>query len=101
MRREKIYIAGRVTGLPYDEVREKFARAETMLLNKGYNPVNPLRHVNCKASAADAMKVCIPLLCECTAIFLLSDWIYSEGAKIEAYTARYTQKRVINEEDLN
>lgn len=96
----KVYIAGRVTGEPRDMVIIKFAAAEKLLRASNYNPVNPLKHVNCLAKPKEAMKVCIPLMLECDAILLLNDWAFSEGAQIEAQLARYVGLNIINEDDL-
>jgi hypothetical protein len=46
------------------------------------------------------MKICLPLMLECDAILLLSDWMFSEGAQIEAQLARYVGLHIINEDDL-
>jgi hypothetical protein len=96
----RIYIAGRVTGLNYDDVKAKFGRAENSIRAVSYNPVNPLKYVNALASAKDAMKICIPLLMECDAILLLPDWEFSEGAQIEAQIARYVGITLLTEDDL-
>ena len=96
----RVYIAGRISGLNYDEVKNKFLRAEALCRAENWNPVNPTKHVNQKASNEDAMKVCIPLLMDCQAILLLKDYMYSEGAQIEAQIARYTGKTIIYEDDL-
>jgi hypothetical protein len=96
----RVFISGRVSGLPYDQVKQKFSAAETLLRASNYVPVNPLKYVNCKAKNIEAMKICIPLLLECDAILLLADSIYSEGAQIEAQLARYAGLSIIIEDDL-
>ena len=96
----KVYIAGRVSGQPYDQVKAKFAAAETMLRAGDHEPVNPLKHVECQAKPAEAMKVLIPLMLECDALLLLNDWEFSEGAQIEAQMARYAGMCIMNEDDL-
>jgi hypothetical protein len=97
----RIYIAGRVTGLPYEEVKAKFDRAEMLIIDQGHTVVNPTKHVRPEASKSEAMGILLPILCkECDAILLLDDWMFSEGAQIEAQTARYCEKHIINEDDL-
>jgi hypothetical protein len=96
----KVYIAGRVSGLPYDQVKAKFSTAETMLRVADFEPVNPLGHVSCQAKPAEAMKILIPLMLECDALLLLNDWEFSEGAQIEAQLARYAGLCIMNEDDL-
>ena len=97
----KIYIAGRVTGLPYDNVKAKFKAAEEAMLARDWTPVNPLNHVNSRASPEEAMRILLPLLLDCKAILLLNDSKYSEGAQIEAMLARYCHKIILNEEDFD
>jgi len=96
----RVYIAGRVTGLPHEEVKKKFEKAEDLVRLNNWTPVNPTKHVTYKSSPEDAMRVCIPLLMDCQAILLLSDFMYSEGAQIEAQLARYVGKSIIYEDDL-
>ena len=40
----RVYISGKITGEPMDQVIAKFARAEFELATKGYDPVNPLKN---------------------------------------------------------
>ena len=40
---EKIYISGRISGLPIEEVAAKFDETETKLKAQGYEVINPLR----------------------------------------------------------
>jgi hypothetical protein len=96
----KIYIAGRVTGLPYESVVIKFEKAEQLLLTCSHQPVSPIKHVVPAADPCEAMKICLPLLLDCDAILLLNDYPFSEGAQIEAQLARYAGKHIINEDDL-
>jgi len=96
----KVFISGRVTGLPYDQVKKKFTTAETVILNAGHEPLNPLDHVPEGTTPRDAMKILLPLLCECDAIYLLHDWEFSEGAQIEAQLARYIGLHIINDTDF-
>jgi nucleoside 2-deoxyribosyltransferase len=87
--KKKIYIAGKVTGLPQDEVSKKFSEAEDYLEQKGFNPVNPI-HVVCNVNASwqEAMKKCIAALMECDGILALPDVLQSKGAKLEMKLAR-------------
>lgn len=97
----KIYIAGRVTGLPYESVKMKFEAAEKLLRESNFNAVNPLKIVGQKTGTREAMKKLLPVMLDCEAILLLADWEWSEGAKIELQLAKYAGLKVIFEEYLN
>lgn len=83
----KIYISGPITGLDHQTAFANFDRAEKMLRDLGFDPVNPM-----KASGLDSdinhsweeyMKADIALLLGCDAIYLLNGWESSRGATIE------------------
>jgi hypothetical protein len=98
----KIYLSGAITGIAREAVERKFNDAAELLKNRNYEVVNPLKVIlNPDASSRTAMKRLVPLLLNCDAIYLLNDWQFSEGAKIEYMLAQYTGMRIMNEEDLN
>lgn len=80
----KIYIAGKVTGLPIDEVTAKFKAAQNEIEAKGFIAVNPIELVNdWKATWYQAMRICIKELMNCDDVYLLPDYSNSPGAQIE------------------
>ena len=80
----KIYISGKITGLPYDEVVRKFGEAERRIHATQNIPVNPLRNgVHISADWVKHMEADIRMLMTCDAILLLPDWKDSPGARIE------------------
>lgn len=81
----KIYISGKITGLEYDSAFAMFEAAEVVLKCLGHEPVNPMKKVLEQEgkSWAEYMKEDIPILLECDAIYLLSNWEDSKGAKLE------------------
>lgn len=82
--KKKIYIAGKVTGLPQQEVVAKFAKAQKEIEAMGFEVVNPIEVVNdFDTPWQDAMKMCLTALFECTGIVLLPCWKESKGARIE------------------
>lgn len=90
--KNKIYISGKVTGLPFNEVKEKFGLWQEIIEGKGYEAINPVEHtISMGLEHEDwdtIMKSLIPLLCECDAIFLLADYSESRGAMLELHIAK-------------
>lgn len=80
----KIYISGKISGLGEVHVQALFGYAETQLINKGYDVVNPinLRHDHDR-SWLSYMREDIKALMNCDAIYMLTNWKDSKGAKIE------------------
>ena len=85
---KKIYIAGKVTGLPLQETRAKFALASEELKHKGFDPVNPMEVVKDPLTTwEEAMKLCIRALTEVDGVYLLPCHVASPGAKFEVAIA--------------
>ena len=100
MRSYKVFISGRVTGLPWEEAVKNFERGKKMLLQNTYDPVSPLDHVKEGATPKEAMKICYDLLFPCDGILLLNDHKFSEGSNLEEKTARYCGLMIFYEDDL-
>jgi len=84
----KIYIAGKVTGIAYEALKQKFQTAANELTERGYSPVNPIELVaNPHTPWQKAMKTCISALVYCDGIYVLPDWIDSPGAALELQLA--------------
>lgn len=91
----KIYISGKITGLPITEVIAKFRDAEALVRSHGFDPVSPLRNgLPFDAEWADHIGQDIALLLRCDAIYLLPDYDESEGARIELCIARHRRMPV-------
>lgn len=85
----KIYVSGKISGLPIVEVREKFEKAKRYLETLGYEVVSPLDNgLPEGATWAEHMIADIALLFTCDAIYMLSDWLSSKGAMIEKSIAQ-------------
>jgi hypothetical protein len=91
----RIYIAGKVTGLPLAEVRSKFKQAEDLLRAKGWAVTNPIQIVPQGISWQDSMRICLYHLVGCDAIYLLPDWNDSKGAQLEYTIADILTMEVI------
>ena len=79
----KVYISGKITGLPICEVKEKFERAEWLLEDIGLNAVNPLKNgLSLQDSWEQHIVRDIELLLKCDGILMLTTWIDSKGASI-------------------
>lgn len=80
---ESIYISGKITGIE-QSAPAIFAKAESFLFECGYKPINPMKlpHNHDKTWLA-YMREDLAALILCDAIFMLSNWKESRGAKIE------------------
>lgn len=85
----KIYIAGKITGLSEEEVKEKFSWAAEQIKRLGFTPINPInKDLPYDADWSEHMVQDINLLLGCEAIYLQIDWEKSKGARIEQYIAK-------------
>ncbi len=95
---KKIYISGKISGLPISEVIRKFQAACDKVKRFGFEPMNPLDNgLPLDAEWADQMGKDISILLRCDAIYLLPDYFNSEGAKIELAVARQRQMPIFVE----
>jgi hypothetical protein len=78
-----VYIAGKVTGLPQQEVYTKFMAKQLELENLGFMVLNPCNIIAYDTPWDRAMRIAIGMLCTADFICLLPDWHLSAGAKVE------------------
>lgn len=96
---DKIYISGRISGLPIEDVTAKFEAAEAKLKVQGYEVVNPLKNgIPDNATWEVHVAMDVLLLMGCNAIYLLPDWSLSKGATLEKNLSELTGKKMIYEE---
>ncbi|PKP26610.1 MAG: hypothetical protein CVU03_03480 [Bacteroidetes bacterium HGW-Bacteroidetes-2] len=82
----KVYIAGKVTGLPIHETTLKFGDAQMKLKAAGFEPINPLQVVNdWHCTWPQAMRKCIAALMTVDAVYVLPCSGNSKGASIEMH----------------
>jgi len=86
----KVYISGKITGLDIKDVEDKFNKQKKVLGKQGYEPLSPLdiSPFSVDKTWEDYMIDDIKVLFECDAIFMLSDWGLSKGARIEYQIAK-------------
>lgn len=99
--KSRVYISGPITGC--EDFEKKFIKAEEDLKKKGYDIVNPayLAKVMPNARHEQYMNICIPLMDECNAIYLLEGWEWSHGASIEYGYALGRDMMVFREGDFD
>ena len=85
----KIYISGKISGLDHAEAKAKFAAAAEYVRSKGHEAFNPMEGETAGDNKTwqEYMLADIEQLFTCDAIYLLSDWMDSRGARIEAAIA--------------
>lgn len=85
----KVYICGKITGLPLQEAFDRFQQAENLFHPNEYIVVNPMKlpHTHDK-SWESYMKECIHQLLDCTHIYCIPDELdESKGATLERHIA--------------
>lgn len=80
---ESVYIAGKITGLPYNQVVHDFNWWHAKLNDLGYIVYNPVVFVPQHTSWQKAMQLCLPVLTKATKALFLPNWHNSYGASIE------------------
>jgi hypothetical protein len=80
----KIYISGKISGIPEADANYYFTMAHVNLKAMGWDPVNPmfLPHRHGK-TWAEFMREDIHALLTCEAIYMLDNWQESKGSRIE------------------
>lgn len=93
-----VYIAGKVTGLPYDQVKQKFKIKQLELEAKDFFVLNPVDIVgDGDCDWQEAMRISVMMLANADYICLLPDWHLSEGASLEQQLAMKLGINTINE----
>jgi nucleoside 2-deoxyribosyltransferase len=101
MKKEKIYIAGKISNNP--NYKEQFQEAEDLLIKLGYEVFNPAKiELNCPSDCiCDKNKEwgcymlrCFPELHKCDGVCLLPNYRDSTGARIEFQFSLKTGKGI-------
>ena len=80
---KRVYISGKITGLPMDEWTESFDRGCEKAENMGMNPRDPTILQVYDLTYEEYMKLDLMLLETCDAIYMLKGWEDSPGANRE------------------
>ena len=84
---KKVYISGRVSGLPYEEVKAKFEAAALHLRYENYEPIIPLVDGAKDSEWVRLIQRSMDLLSKCDGIYMIDGWNRSFGAQIEYLVA--------------
>lgn len=95
----KVFISGRVSGLPYDYAKAKFDKAERYFLAAGYQVFNPTEVCKLEWSWVRCMIVCLWYLFQCDTVAFLDNWKESRGARIEHFVAKVCRKTIVEQID--
>lgn len=92
---EIAYISGPISKRDYDEAVREFNGAAAVLEELGYEVLNPLDNgLPREAPYNDHMVRDIEMLLRADIVFMLPDWEYSDGARVEHFIANTYKKRV-------
>lgn len=95
-----VYISGGISKVP--DFKERFAKAEAELKEKGLEVVNPAKMDDVYPQAFtydDMMDISFELLRRCDVIYLLEGWKESSGACMEYGYAVASDKMILEEGD--
>lgn len=94
----KIYISGKISGLPFSEVEKTFKNTEARLKKLGFEVVNPIKkNISTNASWTEHMRMDIKLLMDCDTIYMQRNYKHSKGAMIEYSLAKRLGYTVIHQ----
>ncbi len=86
-----IYLAGQVSGIPFDVAHRRFALKQEQLQAQGFHVLNPtemaVRFNWASKQWEEIMRICIQLVCLADEVHLLPCWQKSRGAMLERDTA--------------
>lgn len=100
----KIYISGKTTGEDIKKAKAKFSYHESLLMMKGYEPINPF-NLEPENSICwdwrDCMALELSKLVYCDAIYMLKDWRQSRDARIQYALAKGLGLTIFFEGEFN
>ena len=90
---KKVFISGKVSGLPYVYAQKRFNRAASLF--QGCEVHNPVKLCKPYWSWPRCMAVCLWHLMRCDTVVFMDNWQDSRGARIEHRVARLLGKKMI------
>ena len=90
---KRVFISGKVSGLPYTHAQERFNRATSLF--QGCEVHNPVKLCKPSWSWWRCMVVCLWHLVKCDTVVFMENWQDSRGARIENRVARLLGKNII------
>ena len=103
MKRPRIYISGRMSGLSETEIISRFRQAELELSVKDCKAICPCDFmdlfVNVGMSYSDILLRDLDILSRCDGIYLLENWKDSKGARAEKAFAEATNKIIMYQQE--
>ena len=95
----KLYISGKMSGLPENRIRHRFNEAAEYLRNEGHVPVNPAVMLDDPGlEYEEYMDIDFKMLEHCDGIYMLRGWEKSIGARREIAKAIRLGLQVMLEE---
>lgn len=92
----KVYVAGKISGLERHHAIYMFERAKDMLKAQGYEPFVPtVLPAYDDVAHEDYLHICYAMIDVCDAIYMLSNWQQSKGARIELQYASDWKKKTV------
>jgi hypothetical protein len=93
--RTKVFVSGKVSGLPYLVAYGNFSNAERTLAAMWYEVVNPMKICKKHWSWARCMIKCLWAIYFCDKIYQPPNWQEIRGARIEYRWAKLLRKRIL------
>lgn len=100
---EKVYLSGKITGLPEYEYLAHFRRCELFLTGLGYSVINPARVSSMlpkDTTYEQYMDMSFCMLNMADAIYMLSNFLDSKGALIELQKAKEKGLKILYESEV-
>lgn len=94
-RKVKVFLSGKISGMPYLVAYGKFSNADRRLSQMGYQVVNPMKICKKNWSWLRCMVKCLWAILWCDTIHQLDNWRESRGARIEYKWAKFLRKRIL------